>query len=229
MEPPYLLKWFEKETIAKDLKENSLKHLFWDQYSTSSTVPSQDVSRYEACFHYFQSECDSWSYGSAHNPGAIDTLGDIFDLVDLLRNHYHEALGSPLFFAFFATIRNDTRPRMTPSSTIDYHTPLAKRYQFCTKYSVYSSIYFAIRVWLMINVGTRGADVATFKSYISCPDHMSLSELVVQAFEECDPRNLLGRFIGRRKKWEWYGFWIGLCVFVLTIIFGIVQTTAAII
>lgn len=47
--------------------------------------------------------------------------------------------------------------------------------------------------------------------------------MLKQVFDEADPSNIRQWWHDRRKKVQWYTFWIAVVVLVLTILFGLIQ------
>ena len=47
--------------------------------------------------------------------------------------------------------------------------------------------------------------------------------ILKQVFDEAEPRNITQWWHDRRKKVQWYTFWIAVVILALTILFGLIQ------
>ncbi|KAF5971214.1 hypothetical protein FBULB1_9354 [Fusarium bulbicola] len=52
--------------------------------------------------------------------------------------------------------------------------------------------------------------------------------ILKQAFDEAQPKTLSQWWLDRRNRVQWYTFWVAVLVFVMTIVFGIIQTLTGI-
>lgn len=53
--------------------------------------------------------------------------------------------------------------------------------------------------------------------------------MLKQIFDDSEPHTLTHWWYDDRKRVQWYTFWIAALVLVLTIVFGLIQSTAAIV
>jgi ABC-type Fe3+ transport system permease subunit len=48
--------------------------------------------------------------------------------------------------------------------------------------------------------------------------------MLKDVFDEAEPRSLAQLWYDRRKRVQWYTFWVAVLVFVLAVFFGLVQS-----
>lgn len=48
--------------------------------------------------------------------------------------------------------------------------------------------------------------------------------ILKQAFDEAEPRNMKQWWHDKRKRVQWYTFWVAIMVLMLTVFFGLVQS-----
>jgi hypothetical protein len=52
--------------------------------------------------------------------------------------------------------------------------------------------------------------------------------IIKTAYDESEPKNVSQWWVDRRKKVQWYTFWVAVMVLLLTIIFGLTQSITGI-
>ena len=63
------------------------------------------------------------------------------------------------------------------------------------------------------------------KSYIYWHERLSI---IQKAYDESEPKALPQWWNDRRKKVQWYTFWVAILILVLTIVFGMIQSVTGI-
>ena len=53
--------------------------------------------------------------------------------------------------------------------------------------------------------------------------------ILKQAFDESEPRTIKALWSDNRKRVQWYTFWVAALVLVLTVFFGLIQSTTALV
>jgi hypothetical protein len=53
--------------------------------------------------------------------------------------------------------------------------------------------------------------------------------ILEEAFDRSEPANIAPWWYDRRKKVQWYTFWVAILVLILTIMFGLIQSITGII
>jgi hypothetical protein len=85
---------------------------------------------------------------------AIETYRDLLELIQHLKANRNEKRASPILLAFFP----QTEERLTRSNEKrtagDIFIPLCRRYTACAEESVLNALCLAVRLWLMVDVGS---------------------------------------------------------------------------
>ena len=135
--------------ISVALQAKVIRGLWNDQIST----PFQPEN-YTAYFGYFKSECENWQ---ASGPLEIVTYGDLLDLVQHLQVNRAETLTSSKLLSFFPIVVAQQTLR---NGICDVSKSVALRHTDCNKESVHNSLCLAVRLWLMVNVGSPANSVS---------------------------------------------------------------------
>jgi len=117
---------------------------------------------------------------------AIETYKDFVDLIDHRKCHRDMARNSSTLLEFFAPIlgveeRLPSSPQQVTRKHL--HLPLRDRYPFCDPASARDSIFLAVRLWLMPNVGSLSTD--TFipgRTSLEWLEHQSLDQFINSNF-----------------------------------------------
>ena len=147
----------------------------------SSLWPSQD--RIDSCFYFqfFRLECETWMHSGTQC--AIETYQDFLDLTIHLKRNRTVPRNSPVILDFFPTL-TEKRPSSGQSSERDrLHLPLKDRSSSCDPNAARVSIFLAVRLWLMLNVGSSATN--TFvpgRSNPEWPEHQSLDDFINSCF-----------------------------------------------
>ncbi len=84
-----------------------------------------------------------------------------------------------------------------------------------------------------LHLDPRAGSYSSYSATARHIDKFSLwrDRLVVlkQIFDDSEPHTLTHWWYDDRKRVQWYTFWIAALVLVLTIVFGLIQSTAAIV
>lgn len=116
-------------------------------------------------FQYFVKECEAWRLSDS--AVAIQTYQDFLDLIEHLKLLRHEKRSSSAVLDFFPPLKSIHEK--APSFTLEnLRLPLKERFPYCDPASARNSIFLAVRLWLMINVGS--SDIYTFAPGRSSPE-----------------------------------------------------------
>jgi hypothetical protein len=137
---------------------------------------------YSAYFRYFQLECESWQ---ASGDVEIKTYGDLLDLVQHLKYNRTENLVSSKLLSFFPEIKNHQTERKGLGNV---SLPVALRHPDCQEESVHNALYLAIRLWLMINVGSLKSELFTGRSNVGWGRGDSIDGVISHTFRKGQPR-----------------------------------------
>ena len=120
-----------------------------------STHPPHNSAAY---IQYFKEACNFCRLSDS--AVAIQTYRDLLDLVEHLKRTRSERRSSPVVLDFFPPLQAiDDEKTPTPSLieelTLDQlQLPLRHRFSHCDPLSATNSIFLAVRLWLMLNVGS---------------------------------------------------------------------------
>lgn len=169
--------------LLSDHPDDALDWQVQDQLS-SSLWPSRPHATSSVYFQYFQLECETWMRSGA--AVAIETYRDLLDLIDHLKCNRGVPRNSNAILEFFppAPPGGEKRPSFTPrSSHEDRRLPLRERCPFCEATSAENSVFLAVRLWLMLNVGSSATN--TFvpgRTSPEWPEYQSLDDLISSCF-----------------------------------------------
>ena len=155
----------------------------------SSLWPSQDHGDASVYFQHFRLELETWMRSGAAI--AIETYHDFLGLTDHLKKNRSEPRNSPAILDFFApaSLVDEKRPQFTQHIDRDrLHLPLRDRYPSCDPFSARDSIFLAVRLWLMLNVGSSATNTLIWGS--TTPEwleHQSLDDIIDSCFPLSDP------------------------------------------
>ncbi|MCJ1453719.1 hypothetical protein MMC28_004067 [Mycoblastus sanguinarius] len=156
----------------------------------ASLWSSQQHHDSSAYFQYFKAECDAWRLsGSAV---AIQTYRDFLDLTEHLKRTRNQKRSSSAVLDFFPPLQptdEKTSPCAEESNLEQLHLTLRDRFPFCDPASATNSIFLAVRLWLMLNVGSS-AILTLFpgRSSLGWTEDQSLDSFI----DTCFPVSELG-------------------------------------
>ena len=153
--------------LPSAILQSKILNTFWSPQDL--TEAASDLQYYAAYFQYFRAECDAWRVSGCE--AAIQTYQDLLDLVKFLQTVQEERRDSPQVAAFFQSYLDERQP-LENNNLSDPRR----------KVSIDNAINFAVRVWLMLNVGAEKARIYPGKSRVMWLDSESLEELVRQCF-----------------------------------------------
>lgn len=133
-----------------DALDEPLRHLI-----VASLWPSHHQYNAFLYFQYFRSECEAWRLSGS--TVAIQTYHDFLSLVSHLKRYRNEKRSALTVLDFFPTLQptDEKTPSLTEEPTPDQLLlPLRDRFPYCDPTSATNSIFLAVRLWLMLNVGS---------------------------------------------------------------------------
>ena len=175
--------------LLSDLPEDYLDQPLQD-FITNSLWPSQRKGDSSIYFQYFSLERETWMRSGASI--AIETYRDFLDLTDHLKRNRMVPRYSPSILDFFAPPPPSDEKVFFSTQPPERHQlqlPLRDRYPYCDPVAARDSIFFAVRLWLMLNVAS-----STTNTYIpgrtnpEWPENQSLDDLI----NSCFPMSELG-------------------------------------
>ena len=158
---------------------------------TASLWSTQQHHNPAVYFQYFKAECEAWRLSDS--PIVIQTYQDFLDLVQHLKRTRREKRSDPVVLDFFPPLQelDDEKPQ-TPSLTDQtspeqLQLPLRLRFPHCNLLSATNSIFLAVRLWLMLNVGSS-AFLTLFpgRSSPEWTDDQSLDSFIDSCFPASD-------------------------------------------
>ena len=156
------------------------------QHQITSSLWPQRPHDAPVYYQYFQLECETWMRGGA--AVAIETYRDLLDLIEHLKSNRTLPRNSPLILNFFPPVQTSKEKPpdvVEGDSNEDLRLPLRERKCCCEPTSAENSIFLAVRLWLMLNVGS--ATTNTFvpgRSNLEWPEHTSLDDFLKSCFPE---------------------------------------------
>lgn len=161
---------------------------------TASLWSSQQSHNSAAYFQYFKEECEAWRLSDS--AVAIQTYQDFLDLVEHLKRNRNEKRNAPTVLEFFPPLQTADEKTPTPSiveksAHEQLRLPLSHRFPSCDPTSATNSIFLAVRLWLMINVGSSAIFTVTpGRSSPEWPEDQSLDAFIDSCFpaSEWGPR-----------------------------------------
>jgi len=155
------------DALDKQLQDHIIASLW-------SSPDRHDSSAY---FHYFKKQCEAWRLSGI--AVAIQTYQDFLDLVEHLKRchdlalvdhlnlkHFHNgkrSASTPALLDFFPPLQlvDEKPPPFMEDCTLEQlGMPLKERFPYCDIVSATNSIFLAVRLWVMLNVGS--SDIYTF-------------------------------------------------------------------
>lgn len=172
--------------LLSDQPEDALDIRLQDQI-VSLLWPSQQHGDFSVYFQYFRLECETWMRSGVSI--AIETYQDFLDLTHHLNQNRRVPRNAPALLDFFPAMC-EKRPSSAQSSARDrLQLPLKDRHAFCNLDAARDSIFLAVRLWLMLNVGSYATN--TFvpgRSNPEWPEHQSLDDFI----NLCFPKDEIG-------------------------------------
>ena len=136
------------DALDTRLQDHITARLWSNQHPHNSAAYSQ----------YFKKECEAWRLSDC--AVAIQTYQDLLDLVEHLKQTRNESRSAPAVLDFFPPLLAvDDEKTPTPSLVEDstseqLQLSLRHRFAHCDPASATNSIFLAVRLWLMLNVGS---------------------------------------------------------------------------
>ena len=166
------------DALDKRVQDHILTSLWPSQKNTDSSV----------YFQYFQLECETWMHSGI--AVAIETYRDFLDLVGHLKSNRYLPRNSPTILDFFAPSDGIDEKFGNESHDLSHQLlqlPLKDRYPRCEPASAEASIFLAVRLWLMLNVGSPSTH--TFAPGRTSPEWLpdqSLDAVISSCFPTTD-------------------------------------------
>ena len=139
-------------------------------------------------FQYFRLECDTWIRSGV--AVTIETYGDLLSLIEHLKRHRDAPRNSaPIldFFPLVLPISKEQPSFVQDTNRENLHLPLKDRYPYCNITSAQNSIFLAVRLWVMLNVGS--STINTFvagRTNLEWPEGQSLDDFIKTSFPASD-------------------------------------------
>ena len=158
---------------------------------TASLWSNQQHHNPAVYFRYFKEECEAWRLSDS--PVVIQTYQDFLDLVQHLKRTRREKRSDPAVLEFFPPLQkvDDEKPQTISltdqTSPEQLQLPLRLRFPHCDLLSATNSIFLAVRLWLMLNVGSSA--ILTLFPGRSSPewtDDQSLDNFIDSCFPASD-------------------------------------------
>ncbi|KAL8826309.1 MAG: hypothetical protein Q9191_003880 [Dirinaria sp. TL-2023a] len=153
--------------------QTNIHNTFWSPIDSTSSA--QDAQHHAAYFQYFRAQCDAWRASGCE--AATETYQDLLELVTFLQTVQEERRDCPQIAAFFQLSLQKSH------STDDGDLRDFQK----SKMSIDNAINFAVRVWLMLNVGAEKVGIYPGKSQVVWLESESLKELVCRCFPLNEP------------------------------------------
>ena len=161
---------FPNHAVSLPSRELQIQILnaFW--CPPESINAAQGVQHHDAYFQYLRAECDVWRASGCN--AAIHTYRDLVELVIFLQAIQEERRDSPRIAAFFQSLLDQCHSADNPD------LENIRR----NKTSIDNAINFAVRVWLMLNVGAEKVGIYPGKTQVEWQDSEGLQQLVHRCF-----------------------------------------------